>query len=70
MPMDYSPEQRDLIRRMGALSREMDLMAARNLRAHSTAVEALTAALNHSAEMHKLCTQHGDLFREFLDTLL
>lgn len=68
--MDYSPEQRDLIRRMGEVSREMDMMATRNLASHSPAVEALTAALNYSAEMHRLCTQHGDLFREFLDTLL
>lgn len=68
--MDYSPEQRDLIRRMGALSREMDLMAGQSLASHSNAVTALTEAIRYSAEMHKLCTQHGDLFREFLDTLL
>jgi hypothetical protein len=35
----------------------------------SAAVQALTGAMTRSAEIHRLCRQHGDLFREYLDTL-
>lgn len=75
--MDYSAEQREIIRRMGEVSREMDQMAEENRTAQTAtarnlidAVTALTDAMRYSAEMGRLCRQHGDLFREFLDTLL
>jgi hypothetical protein len=81
--VDYSPEQRDIIRRLGEVSREMDRVAEAELIAQTatttaisnagqsllTAIESLQATLRYSAEIHKLGKQHGDLFREFLDSL-
>jgi hypothetical protein len=72
----YSAEQIAIIRRMGDISARIRDAAA----AHSAAqaeeathlVDAITAlhrAMNRSEEMLRLTTEHGDAFREFLDTL-
>lgn len=74
--MEHTPEQLDLIRRMGEVSKRIDEVAAehRTLKVEEARglADALTALLNgvdRSAEMHRLCRQSGDLFREYLDTL-
>ena len=74
--MEYSSEQHDIIRRIGELSARIDQTmtahhaaqgaAARNL---AELGNALIAAIDHAAEITSLCRQHGDLWREFLDTL-
>jgi hypothetical protein len=74
--MEYTAEQRDLIRRIGEVSARMDQLMAEHRMAHAAAgqnlidaVTALTTAIRQSNEIGVLFTQHGDLFREFLDTL-
>jgi len=74
--MNYTPEQRAIIQRIGEISarfdatvashREAQVAAGRNL---IDAVAALTTAIERSNELMPLFLQHGDAFREFLDTL-
>jgi hypothetical protein len=74
--MDYTPEQRDIIRRMGEVSAEIDAANAEQRTAHVEtgnrildAANALVAAIEHSNRLGTLQKRYGDLFREFLDTL-
>jgi hypothetical protein len=81
--MDYSDEQRTLIRRIGEMSARIAQARAQHRSAQAAQVEALsdmanglnaaiaglTRALEHSDELTVLVQQHGDLWREFLDTL-
>jgi len=74
--MEYTEEQHALIQRMGEVSARMDQLMAEHRAAHAVAgqnlidaVTALTTAIRQSNEIGFLFTQHGDLFREFLDTL-
>jgi len=74
--MNYNEEQRAIIRRMGDISARIRETAAAHAVAQAEeaqhlidAITALTNAMNRSAEMHRLATEHGDAFREFLDTL-
>ncbi len=71
-----TPEQRAIVERIGEVNRRIDAAAAAQEDAQtseavalSAAVQALTGAMTRSAEIHRLCRQHGDLFREYLDTL-
>lgn len=69
--MDYTPEQQELIRRMIEISARIDQLGAAYA-AQPVApdpVAALTTAIRHANESGALCRQHGQLFREFLDTL-
>jgi hypothetical protein len=64
--------RRDIIRRrMSEVSAEIDRVAAEHRAAPAPADigAALLAAMNYSGEMVRLGRQHGDLWREFLDTL-
>jgi hypothetical protein len=74
--LDYTLEQRAIIRRIGEVSTQINETVA----AHKTAqintardmldaVTALTAAIDRSNELLPLFLRHGDLWREFLDTL-
>lgn len=74
--MNYTDEQQALIRRIGEVSARMDQVMAEHRAAHAAAgqnlinaVTALTDAIRQSNEIGVLFAQHGDLFREFLDTL-
>jgi hypothetical protein len=76
--MAYTPQQLEIIRRMADLSKQINETAAAHRRAQSVeprklrfsdAIASLEIAMNYSTEMHRLCTEHGDAFREFLDTL-
>lgn len=74
--MEYTPEQRAIIQRIGDVNKRLDEAMVRSREAHATAghdlldaVRALTDAIDRSTEITALCLQHGDLFREFLDTL-
>jgi hypothetical protein len=74
--MDYTPEQRALIARMGEVSRRYHAAMERHRQSQLTvgrtlveAVAALTVAMEHSNELTPLFQEHGDLFREFLDSL-
>jgi len=74
--MEYSPQQHELIRRIGEVSARMRAVSAQHRAANQAAgrnlVDAVTqlmTAIQQSNEMGELFTQHGDLFREFLDTL-
>lgn len=74
--MDYTPEQRAIIVRMGEISAQIEATVARHRETQIAAggsmvdaVAALTAAIDRSNELMPLFLQHGDAFREFLDTL-
>lgn len=74
--MNYTTEQLALIRRMGEVSSRIDQTMTRHRAANAAAgqnlidaVTALTQAIQQSNELDVLSKQHGDLFREFLDTL-
>jgi hypothetical protein len=74
--MTYTPEQRALIQRIGEISQRFNETLRRQQEAQLAegqhlidAVTALTAAMNRSRELMPLFQQHGDAFREFLDTL-
>ena len=75
MRVDYTPEQREILRRLGEVSAQFDAVAA----AHQTTQAdmyrdflemgtALIAAINHSNELVTLNKRHGDIWRELLDT--
>ena len=74
--MEYNEEQRAIIIRMGEISAQIEATVARHREAQIAAgrnmidaVTALTAAIDRSNELWPLFQQHGDAFREFLDTL-
>ena len=74
--MNYTAEQRAIIARLGDSSRQCNEMAARHRaeqiqsgRNMIDAVTALTQAIDRSNELAVLHQRHGDLWREFLDTL-
>jgi hypothetical protein len=73
---DYTEEQRAIIRRMGAITVRIDIAMEADRVAHVTMSHELvnlgtelSAAMRRSKEIHRLCTEHGDALREFLDTL-
>jgi hypothetical protein len=76
--MEYTPAQRDIIRRIGDVNKRINEATAAQEAVQATveavalsgAVRALTDTMNRSAEIHRLCREHSDLFREFLDTLV
>jgi hypothetical protein len=75
----YSADQRAIIDRIGNISKRIRETAAAHRATHETHVAIaldLAHALNNSAialrqaeEMLILATEHGDAFREFIDTL-
>jgi hypothetical protein len=74
--MTYTEEQRAIIRRIGEVSAQLDATAAAHREAQQAAarglidaVTTLTIAINQAAEIGALNQRHGDLWREFLDTL-
>jgi len=74
--LNYSAEQLAIIARMGELSRRIRDAGAAHDRAQIEegehlidAITALRNAMNRSVEMNRLTAEHGDAFREFLDTL-
>ena len=74
--MTYTEQQLAIIRRVGEISARIRAVAAAHRTAQADearhlidAITALTNAINRSAEMGRLCEEHGDAFREFLDTL-
>ena len=74
--MDYTPEQRAIIARMSDLSTRYHAPVARQRDAQARAgqtmidaVAALTAAMERSNELTTLFLEHGDAFREFMDSL-
>jgi len=74
--MEYNDEQRAIIRRMGEISARLDAAMEADRAAHERVSldivnlsAALIAAIQRSNEIGTLQRQHGDAFREFLDTL-
>ena len=74
--MAYTDQQLAIIHHMGDISARVRAAAV----AHRTAqeeearhlVDAITAlrrAMDRNTEMYRLAIEHGDAFREFLDTL-
>jgi len=76
MANQYTPEQHRIIRRMGELSAQLNTAMEADRVAHITMTRdlvnlgtELSSAIRRSNEIHRLATEHGDAFREFLDTL-
>jgi hypothetical protein len=74
--MNYSTEQLAIIRRMGDISARIRDTAAAHRAAQAEearhlidAITALRRAMDRNEEMGQLTAEHGDAFREFLDTL-
>jgi hypothetical protein len=74
--VEYTQHQLTIIRRMGAISARIRDAAAAHRAAQAEeaqhlidAVSALRRAMDRAEEMGRLTTEHGDAFREFLDTL-
>ena len=74
--MTYTEQQLAIIRHMGEISSQIRAAAAARRSAQMAeaqhmvdAITALNNAMDYSAEMGRLCEEHGDAFREFLDTL-
>jgi len=74
--MKYNNEQRAIIRRMGEITVRIDIAMEADRVAHIAMSHELvnlgtelSAAMRRSNEIHRLLTEHGDAFREFLDTL-
>jgi hypothetical protein len=74
--MDYTPEQRAIIARIGDISARYHDTVRRHQVAQTEAgqrmldaVSALTAVMERSNELTTLFLEHGDAFREFLDSL-
>ena len=74
--MTYNDEQRAIIARMGEISKRIKEASQHADRAHMqsrTAITDLLSALVTSTDsFHEIVTlssEHGDAFREFLDTL-
>ncbi len=84
MTMEHTPEQQNIIRRIGDVNKRIDEATAAHralqaaeargfadaTQALAGAVQALAGTMDRTAEIHRLCREHGDLFREYLDTLL
>jgi predicted transcriptional regulator len=78
--MKHTPEQRDIIRRIHEVNTQIEEITAAHdefqiaeteiLAALGSTLRALTATMERTAEMHRLCREHGELFRKYLDTLL
>jgi hypothetical protein len=74
--MTYTAEQRALIQRIGDISVRFNETLRRQQEAQLAegerlidAITALRTAMDRSRELMPLFQQHGDAFREFLDTL-
>jgi hypothetical protein len=74
--MEYNDEQRAIIRRMGEISGRLDVAMEASREAHSNMrmdllnfATELASAMRRSEEIHALARDHGNAFREFLDTL-
>lgn len=74
--MQYSDEQRAIIRRMGEISARLDAAMEDDRVAHLATSRdllhlgtELSAAIRRSNEIGIMQQQYGDAFREFLDTL-
>jgi hypothetical protein len=74
--MTYTEEQRAIIRRMGAITERVNVAMEADRIAHVAMSHELvnlgtelSAAMRRSTEIHRLLAEHGDAFREFLDTL-
>ena len=74
--MEYTNEQRDIIRRICEVSAQMNLTATENMAALESsgdrmidAIRELSEAMQQSRRTEQLFREWGDLFREFLDTL-
>jgi hypothetical protein len=74
--MEYNDEQRAIIRRMGDVSARVRVAMDADRAAHLAMTHELvnlgaelSGAIRRSGEIHALLAEHGDLFREFLDTL-
>jgi hypothetical protein len=73
--MAYTPEQREIIHRLGEASARFDAAAAAHQATQAAMYQdilemgtALIAAINHSNELVSLHKRHGDIWRELLDT--
>lgn len=74
--MTYTDDQRAIIERMGEISRRMDAMLDANRETHAAASRDIAGLMGHLIESNarlseivSLNREHGDAFREFLDTL-
>jgi hypothetical protein len=74
--MQYSDGQRAIIRRMGEISARLDIAMEADQAAHANMrldllnfATELAAVMRRSSEIHALAKDHGNAFREFLDTL-
>jgi hypothetical protein len=74
--MEYTDQQRAIIRRMGEISARLDAAMESSRAAHGNMrmdllnfATELAAAWRRSEEIHALARDHGNAFREFLDTL-
>jgi hypothetical protein len=74
--MTYTDEQRAIIARMGKISRRFDETAVNHHAAQAQAghdlidlATRMLAVINQTGALVTLNKQHGDAFREFLDTL-
>jgi ABC-type hemin transport system ATPase subunit len=81
--MTYTEEQRAIIARMGDITARIDAVEREHRATHTrtahdlgsiganliAVMNDLNAAIEHSNRMGVLFRQHGDAFREFLDTL-
>jgi len=76
MPSNHTEEQRQIIRRMGELSAQLDVAVEANHVANTAITHKLddlgtelNAAMQRLNEIHTLAAEHGRLFRECLSTL-
>jgi hypothetical protein len=74
--MEYNDEQRAIIRRMGEISARLDAAMEADRAAHAAVrlnllnfSTELAAVIRRSNEIGTLQREHGNAFREFLDTL-
>jgi len=74
--MTYTDEQRAIIERMGVISRRLRALVESNRSTNADASRDIANLMGHLidsnerlAEIVTLGTEHGDAFREFLDTL-
>jgi hypothetical protein len=81
--MEYSPEQREIVRRLGDISARFYAMRAAHMNSQTTianslidavngmqaAITALNVTIRQSIELAVIFQEYGDAWREFLDTL-
>lgn len=74
--MEYTDEQRAIIRRMGDISARLDSAMEADQAAHAAIrfdllnfATELAAVIRRSNEIGTLQREHGNAFREFLDSL-